>query len=256
MTDFQIFKACFPRLIIDEQAFSALAYGDDVTTFREEDGFASVRGNNIELLCVAPEQQRRGIGTRLLRQCEAHITSPRIRLSGRMLPGVAEGSEGFFARHGYSVDGCCNEMSLELGGFAAPDYAAPEGAEFGFYKGDLTELREAVAEVEEEWVQYFTEEELFFCCLMNGEIASFCIVGEDETCLLSDGNRIGSIGCVGTVPRFRRHGLGLRMVALGSEHLKRIGCERVFIHYTHLDKWYGRLGAEVFLRFLPAEKQV
>ncbi len=256
MTEFQIFKACFPQLIIDEQSFSRLAFGEGVQLFREEGGFATVRGNCIELLCVAPEYQRSGIGTRLLGQCESCISADVIRLSGSMLPGAAEGSGDFFRSHGYRVEGLYNEMSLELDGFIAPDYAAPEGAQFCFYSGDIGEMRRAVAQVDEDWVQYFSEDEVLYVCLMNGEIASFCIVGEDETCLLSDGKQIGSIGCVGTVPKFRRQGLGLQMVAFGSAHLRNIGCERVFIHYTHLDKWYGRLGAEVFLRFSPAEKTV
>ncbi len=258
MTDYQIFTSCFPQLIIDEQHFNRLAAAEEARFFREEGGFAAVCGDRISLLCVAPEYQHRGIGSSLLKQCEQYISAScnTIRLSGNMLPGAVEGSEEFFRKKGYSMDGCYNEMSLELAEFLPPQHQAPEGAEFRFYHGDIQPLRAAVAAVEEDWVQYFNEGELFFCCLVDGEIACFCIVGEDEDCLLSDGRRIGSIGCVGTVPSFRQQGLGLYMVALGSQHLKDIGCERVFIHFTHLDKWYGKLGATTFLRFLPAEKSV
>lgn len=259
MTDYQIFKACFPELIIDETNFSRLAYGEDVHIFRSKDGFAAVRGNSIELLCVAPEYQRQGIGTELLKQCEQHIAAEhkRVILSGNMLPGATEASTDFFRRNGYAIGECIfNEMSLELADFSAPQYTAQEGAQFCFYDGSIETMRRAVAEVDDEWVQYFGEDGLFFVCLMNGEIASFCIVGEDECCLLSDGKRIGSVGCVGTVPKFRRNGIGLHMVALAAEHLKSVGCDRVFIHYTHLDKWYGKLGAETFLRFSTAEKAV
>ncbi len=258
MTDYQIFKACFPELIIDETNFSRLACGGDVHIFREDGGFASVRNDHIELLCVAPVYQGRGVGTKLLKQCEEHICTQHdtVHLSGNMLPGIAEGSEEFFRRNGYDIGGLFNEMSLELADLTVPQYDSPEGAKFCFYDGDITAMRSAVAEVDDEWVQYFDEDGLFFVCMMNGEIASFCIVGEDECCLLSDGKRIGSVGCVGTVPKFRRNGIGLHMVALASEHLKSIGCDRVFIHYTHLDKWYGKLGAETFLRFLTAEKAV
>ena len=259
MTDYQIFKACFPELIIDEKNFSQLAYGEDVHIFREDGGFATVHNDHIELLCVAPEYQRRGVGTLLLKKCEQHIAKEhkKVLLSGNMLPGIAKGSEDFFRRNGYDIGDCIfNEMSLELADFSAPLYTVPDGTEFCFYNGDIAAMRSAVAEVDDEWVQYFDEDGLFFVCMMNGEIASFCIVGEDECCLLSDGKRIGSIGCVGTVPKFRRNGMGLHMVALAAEHLKSIGCDRVFIHYTHIDKWYGKLGATTFLRFYTAEKAV
>lgn len=258
MTDYQIFKACFPQLIIDENSFTRLVYGGDVHILRCEGGFAAVRKDHTELLCVAPEYRSRGIGTELLKQCERHISAeyPKVYLSGSILPGAVQGSEGFFRRNGYEIGGMFNEMSLELGGFTVPEYKAPAGAEFRFYNGSIDDMRSAVAEVDEEWVQYFGEDGLFFVCLMDGSIASFCIVSEDECCLLSDGKRVGSIGCVGTVPQFRRNGIGLHMVALAAEHLKGIGCERAFIHYTHLDKWYGKLGAETFLRFFTAQKAV
>lgn len=258
MTDYQIFKECFPEFIIDEQNFNRLVYGDDVQIFREDGGFAAARGNNMGLLCVAPQYQRRGIGSSLLKQCERYIAqhADKVVLSGNMLPGIAESSAEFFKKHGYTLGGCFNEMSLELANFTAPQYEAPAGAEFCFYKGNIEDMRRAVADVDDEWVQYFNEDGLFYVCMMGNEIASFYIVGEDECCLLSDGRRVGSVGCVGTVPKFRRNGLGLQMVALASQHLKDIGCERVFIHYTHLDKWYGKLGAQIFLRFITAEKAV
>ena len=259
MTDHQIFRACFPELIIDETNFSQLAYGEGTHVIRAEGGFAAVRGNSIGLLCVAPGFQRRGIGTVLLAECEKYISqqADKVVLSGNMLPGVTESSADFFRNKGYTTgEVTFNEMSLELGDFTVPSYEEPEGATFGFYDGSIEAMRRAVAEVDDDWVQYFNEDGLFFACMMGDEIASFCIVGEDECCLLSDGRRIGSIGCVGTVPKFRRNGLGLQMVALGAEHLKNIGCERVFIHYTHINNWYAKLGAKTFLRFVTAEKAV
>lgn len=257
MTDYQIFTACFPELIIGEEDFNALAYGGDVCVFRTEGGFATVRGGCIELLCVAPEHQHKGHGTSLLKQCEEHISQNggRAVLSGNMFPGAALSGADFFRKHGYSLgDVTYNEMSLELADFNVPQYEVPADAQFCFYSGSIGKLRSAVAEVDDDWVQYFNEDGMFYVCLVGEEIASFCIVDEDVRCLLSDGKRIGSVGCVGTVPKFREKGLGLHMVALASEHLKNVGCDRVFIHYTHIDRWYAKLGARTFLRFMTAER--
>lgn len=260
MTEYGIFKSCFPELKIDESNFNKLAFSDDTKLFRESDGFAVCRKNRITLLCVAPDMQKKGIGSALLKQCEEHIKSSGntgVSIGGNMLIGATDGSHDFFRKHGYSLSGDFTEMELTLKDFSVPKADIPENAEFRFYSGDIEDLRKAVAEVDEEWVQYFDEGGCFYCSFMDGELASFCIVGEDERCLLSDGaSKTGSIGCVGTVPKFRKKGLGLHMVALAAQWLKERGCNNVFIHYTHLYNWYGKLGAEVFLRFTTAEKEL
>lgn len=260
MTEYEIFRSCFPQLKIDEHNFNRLTFSDGTRLFREGEGFAVCDKGRITLLCVAPEKQGKGIGSALLSHCEEHIKSTgskNVSVGGNMLVGAVEGSHDFFRKHSYSLSGDFTEMELALADFAVPHYDVPEDAEFKLYSGDVEVLRAAVSEVDEEWVQYFSDDGYFFCCFMNGELASFCIVGDDESCLLSDGaSRIGSIGCVGTVPKFRRKGLGLHMVALAAEWLKGRGCDSVFIHYTHLYNWYGRLGAKVFLRFATAEKEL
>lgn len=260
MTEYEIFKSCFPKLKIDERNFNQLAFSEGTTLFREGEGFAVCDKGRITLLCVAPDMQGKGFGSALLKQCEAHIKSlgeTSVSIGGNMIVGAAEGSYEFFKKRGYTLSGDFTEMELPLRDFAAPQAKLVENAEFRFYNGDIEALRAAVAEVDEEWVQYFDDDGCFFCCLVGSELASFCIIGDDEACLLSDGtSRIGSIGCVGTVPKFRKKGLGLQMVALGAEWLKSRGCDSVFIHYTHLCNWYARLGAEVFLRFAAAEKEL
>ena len=86
--------------------------------------------------------------------------------------------------------------------------------------------------------------------MLNGEIASFCAVEEWENCLLSNGkNRVGAPGCVGTVPEFRRRGIGLKMVADVTAILKREGYDVSYIHYTGVARWYAKLGYRTCLRW-------
>lgn len=150
----------------------------------------------------------------------------------------------------FCEDGIYAEMSMELADYKLPLMSVPEKIRFAFYRGPLERLRRAVKEVDDDWAQYFHEGSCVFCGLDGDEIASFCIVEEDAECLLSDGkSKIGSIGCVGTVPAYRRQGIGLSMVALATDELKRRGCDKAYIHYTHLDGWYGKLGYRTFARF-------
>ena len=91
-------------------------------------------------------------------------------------------------------------------------------------------------------MQYFADGEVI-CAVSGGDIAAFCILEEDVSCVLSGGtSKMGSIGCVGTVPEFRRHGIGLEMVKRASAELLGRGSDRIFIHYTGVYDWYARLG--------------
>ena len=122
------------------------------------------------------------------------------------------------------------------------DTPVPNGVSFGWEKCGSEKLLSGVGSVDIDWEQYFCEGECF-CAYLGGKIASFCLVEDDVTCLFSDSHsRVGSIGCVGTVPAFRRRGLGLTMVAEASRLLLERGCDRIFIHYTGVYDWYAKLG--------------
>ena len=255
MTDFEIFKAAFPKLNLCESGFSALTEG--CCAVRKTGGFGLIKGNIVALIAVAPEHQRQGTGTEIFRECTEIARKngcKSLALGGGLFSGAVSESAGFFRKIGFETGGEFAEMELSLTDFAVPEIPVSENISFGYFEGDMNELKKAVAEVDEEWVQYFGHEPVF-CGFADGKIAGFCIVSDNETCLLSDGrSRIGSIGCVGVVPAFRRNGIGLKMVVLAAKELKKQGCDKVFIHFTHLDRWYGKLGARTFLRFFTVNE--
>ncbi len=146
-------------------------------------------------------------------------------------------------------DGIFAEMVLDLESYA--EKTAPvAGVEFGFFSGDYDVLRRAVAEVDDDWVQYFTDGSRVLCGFVDGRPVSFCIVEPSYDCILSgDGVKIGGPGCVGTVPQYRNRGIGLRMVDLATVWLKNEGFDKSYIHYTYLDKWYAKLGYHTIARF-------
>lgn len=155
----------------------------------------------------------------------------------------------------FCQDGTYAEMSLELTHYREKTQSIP-GVTYGFYHGDLDTLRQAVGAVDEEWVQYFCAESCVYCGFVDGKIASFCIVDVEADCIVSTKDcRVGSIGCVGTLPEYRGRQIGLRMVDLATVYLKEQGCEKTSISYTHIDHWYRKLGYETFARFsFPEEK--
>ncbi len=255
---FEIFTSCFGYLGLSEKRFWELSEFDSSEIAEIDGGFALVKNNRIELLTVSPEKQGKGLGGKLLSQCESIVEKngfDRVLLGGELLCGAPEESCSFFEKRGYSFGNTYAEMYVDLSGYADP---LPENtADFGFYGGGIEELKAAVAKVEDDWVQYFSGENEYFCGFVDKEPISFCVFEDDVNCLAAKGSeRCGSVGCVGTVPEFRKRGIGLKMVSLALDELKRRGCDRCFIHMTHLWNWYGKLGAKVILKYREGEKRL
>ncbi len=256
MTEFEIFSACFPMLNLNEELFGELI-GADLTHFNTEGGFALVNDNAVTLLAVHPDYRKKGRGSELLSACESEIAKnnyDRAELGG-FLYGAVSGSCGFFEKRGYTLGNEYCEMKISLSDYRDP---LPEAdAAFRFYD-NIEDIRSAVGKVDDDWVQYFGGSGEYFCGFdSSGRLICFCIVDENVECLISEsGVKTGSVGCVGTIPEARGRGVGLKMVSLALEELKRRGCGQCFIHQTHLERWYGKLGARTVIKFRIAEKRL
>ncbi len=122
----------------------------------------------------------------------------------------------------------------------------PVGITFGMFHGDIAALHAAVSEVDENWVQYFSKGDHVYCAFDGDKVVSFCLVDEFGQ---YDGLRIGGPGCVGTIPAYRKQGIGLKMVQNATAILKESGFDMSYIHYTHVGHWYARLGYKTILRW-------
>ena len=142
------------------------------------------------------------------------------------------------------------EMLLPLGNLDFA-YKTELGVDitFGFYNGGAEELKRAVEKVDEDWVQFFDGGRIY-CGYCGGEITSFCIVDDmGERTVNGRKIRVGGPGCVGTVPEFRRRGIGLAMVARVTEILADEGFDVSYIHYTGVADWYAKLGYKTFAKW-------
>ena len=255
MTDYEIFKNALPAFTVTEAQFSELTDKENCKIFREDGGIAYIKDNHIVFIGVEEKQRGKGIGKKLLSACENYAKEngfDRIGASGFII-GIPDTGLDFFRAMGYETGESSVEMSMDISDFSP---LLPEtGIEYGFFKGSPEKLANAVAEVDEDWVQYFEEGCNAYCGFKDGEIACFCLVDFDVLCPVSDeSSRVTSIGCVGTVPKFRKKGYGLKMVENATLISKENGCNKGFIHQTHLEKWYGKLGYKTFLRYSPVRK--
>ena len=146
-------------------------------------------------------------------------------------------------------DGPFAEMGMSLEGYT--EKTAPiEGVTYGFYNGPVEKIQAVVEQVDDTWVQYFQEDTPIFCAYLEGELVSFCIVGPNDDCPMAlPGVRVGSIGCVGTLPQHRGRKIGLRMVDLATVYLREQGYHKGHIGYTGIDHWYAKLGYKTYARF-------
>ena len=140
------------------------------------------------------------------------------------------------------------EMVLALGAFdpEAVRIPVPEGIRFGRYEGPIGPLRALVGRVDPGWPELFAPGERIYCAREGDRLASFCLL---EDMGEYAGLRIGGPGCVGTLPEYRRQGIGLEMVRRATAILKEEGFDVSYIHYTGFARWYARLGYRTVLRW-------
>lgn len=137
-------------------------------------------------------------------------------------------------------------MELRDGLPDMPRFKYPSGIGFGEYHGELSELRNAVRKVDADWVRYFNRGDRVFCAFDGDNIAAFCALTDMGRV---DGLHIGGPGCVGTLPEYRRQGIGLETVRRATETFRQDGFDLSWIHYTHLAEWYMKLGYKPVLRW-------
>ena len=140
-----------------------------------------------------------------------------------------------------------DEQVLDLRTWSpGPDLPCPEQISFGIWQGDLETIHRSVSQVIPEWVPLYKPSGRVFCATDRGEIASFCLLEEMGE---YRGLRVAGPGCVGTVPAYRKMGIGLRMIQLATDILRREGFDLSYIHYTGVPNWYARLGYQTSVRW-------
>ena len=236
-----------------------------LTAKTESAGFAVIESFALRLICVEPGYQRRGIGSALLEEAESYVSRKGFDklltggISSKFLIGADKAAEGFFEKKGFRCTGSCDELMLRLDGYTFDEssFRGHECAEYGWYSGSMDKLYKAVSEVNESRTKFFVGHEHIFTATVGGETASFCLVDTDVTNYLSDNFvRVGTPGCVGTVPKFRDRGIAIEMIARVTQYLKDCGMDISFIYFTGIADRYKKLGYEAFMTEMFMEKQL
>lgn len=271
---YELYLRCFPEFPVTYRTFLQTLRPERGQIFAQWDrgalaGYALAHGSSMAMLCVEESHRRQGMGNWLMAQAEAAAcrqSEPRMSLgqgAHYLFQGVPEGpAVDFFRERGYRAQWSSVNMSLSLGGFSLEKLDIPPGPEGLSYRfaeaGDREALLAAVKEAKSTWTSIFeTCQDPVLLAVLEGEIAGFLILDpEGGHFSAPPRQRVGSIGCVGVVPDRREQGVGLRMVAHGTDWLKSQGSTQAELRYTWLESWYGRLGFSTTCRQWMAEKNL
>lgn len=259
-------RASFLSRVMPEGSRCFLAYNGGALA-----GFCSVHENGILALCVAPEYRCGGIGSSLLRQAEEAMRQAGYKTyilgrstAGYLCQGVPYAKDApvpvFFEKRGYVAAWSSIDMVLNLHEFSLQTLALrpqPDGVIFRMASPkELCDVRVAVAQTEPYWVRFYAGDISVFVAEFEGEIVGFVLLLSDMCFATNFLGRVGGLGCLGVVPKWREKGIGLRLAAHATQALLERGMDWSYLGYTWLEDWYGRLGYRVYARFWMGEKHL
>lgn len=225
------------------------------------------------LICILvdPDFQRQGIGTALLETVTAWLKSDgatRMVNGGkypRLWPGVPDNSPGtveFFDACGWRLDGIDYDLGRSLADYETPESltAQLDAEHIRIEPAVSGEASDILAFEEREFASWA---DTFHYIIDVGDITDVLVARDPGKGIVgtltmygpwSNPNRVddiwttlvdsplGGVGEVGTAKDERGRGIGLGLVAVGSELLKARGAKHAHIGYTTLLDFYGKLG--------------
>ncbi len=255
------------------------------------DGLRADRGW-ISMLAVLPDRQRSGIGTALLRAAEAFLRDRGRRRfvlgtgPAHFFPGVPDllGTAPFFQSCEYVLRGHAYDLWRPLDGYRTPAAVAETVAAHP----DL-EIR-ALRPGEEAALLAFLDATFpgawrytaahfldgggpigdFMALVGGGAVLGFAHVFPPDAHWIGPSiawaapagaegpasKRVGGLGPMGISPALRGRGLGLALLDRAMVHLAAAGAAEMFVDWTVLLDFYGKLGFVPYRRYHHGERQI
>lgn len=194
---YSIFKECFPITLISKEEFEKKLDFNDSEIIKEYDennnliGYSIIRENCISLICVKPEFQKKGHGTKLLMESERRIKSAgfsEILLGYKSdktslymgVPILNNKNHAFFTKYQYDSDftsydvNISNDVPLEITNTdETSQYLAINTLEYPDVKILFMQLLEHTDK--KMYDRYFLEEEMnYIFCRKNNKLVGLC----------------------------------------------------------------------------------
>ena len=234
--------------VAGEKCFGPGVSGEPVVrVWGDYEGAAVICGRYVRVLAVDREARRRGIGSALLADAEAHGADVIAAEPGNYLtPGVVdtdEASRAFFARHGYIETRWTHNLAVTTPAGAPPGARRPTHDEaervLAFVEREFGRIWrfEAAKAFEDETPRMFVTED-------EGEVTGFAVHDVNN-------RGLGFFGPTGVLRSVRGRGLGCALLLASLADLHRLGYERAVIPWTDAIDFYRKCsGAEAAHRFI------
>ncbi len=231
----------------------------------------------VQVVTVAPEHQRQGIGRALLATAQRDLrargaTALHVGQGGSRYfwPGVPTNlphAAAFFRRSGWNFHWQCFDMVGDLRRLAL-DPAPLQRIEAQGYRVETPTATQVAALLAFEAAHFPHWLAAFRARADAGQLANLLIATDQQEevvgslALFDDqlgegdgvwrallGERMGGLGVLGVRADHRERGVGLALAAAATRQLQGRGVEHAFVGYTTLDRFYGRLGYRVWRRY-------
>jgi GNAT superfamily N-acetyltransferase len=280
---------------IDSEKFEQILFGTNDTN-NETEVFIEEDENNIQGVIalkykkgdpdsaviifeqVKPEEQNKGIGTRLLQKVferAEEIGNKSIAFGGKVgsyfWPGIPENlhCNDFFSKQGFEVKDGPVDMHQEITNWFADKKIFDRIEEQGISIRFASELdSDSILQFEKEnfpnWYDSYYKrlitreqyEKVFFA-EKDGKILAVSELWDDgcNWDMLFKG-KVGGGGALGVSEKYQGLGIGLAMKAWGTQKLKERGIQNVWIGWTYAVGLYEKLGFKVWRKFSKATKKL
>ena len=280
-TIYELYEKCFPGVIRAKEHVEFLMGRPDNYIIKKEAegrliGVSMIHKNNVFLLCVAPEFQRRGIGSQLLQESEDYIVKAGYDEicfcdgDDYITPGIPlyEGNREFFEKRGYEHtwgDSECVDMQQDLDKFDFSEFAGGDCINDVTYRwaldADLPAVIDNVESAHPEFVPYYKEtwhhqendDSTVLLAICDGKVCGTLMV-DCET----EAPGVGSVGCTATRKEYQGRGIATTMVKIGTRYLKERGLPKAYLGYTYtaIVPMYGRSGYQISMKYFMGKKRI
>ncbi|MBS4220155.1 GNAT family N-acetyltransferase [Bacillus sp. FJAT-49711] len=178
--------------------------------------------------------------------------------SGYWWQGVPSGcGDQFLEKRGFQWSWTSIDMAMSLNGWQKSEPKPPIiiGKLMPHESNDFISLLKSEDELSG-WTEYYTnmiDDSAFnhiIVARFNQMIVGCAMVLTEEDIRWRDmiKGKVGGVGCLGVMKKYRQHGIGASLVYAVNEELKNQGYTHSYIGYTWLEEWYGKMGYVVFNR--------
>ncbi|MCR2821999.1 GNAT family N-acetyltransferase [Lederbergia panacisoli] len=212
------------------------------------------------LLHVIEQYRNKGIGGMLFEMAMKNVGKQWTAGigSGYWWQGVPIGSgDQFLEKKGFQWAWDSIDMVMNLNNWQNSEPTAPVniGKLMPHESNDLISLLKSEDELSG-WIEYYKNiiDDFAFNHIIvarfNHLIVGCAMILTEEDIRWKDmiEGKVGGVGCLGVMTKYREHGIGASLVYAINEELKSQGYNHSYIGYTWLEEWYGKMGYEVFNR--------